>query len=127
MVFKGDFDEATFEAAKHLPQESSLVVTGEVRADVRAPGVPGGFELGVKEITIVQASAEYPITPKEHGIEFLMDHRHPWIRSASQWALLRVRATVMRAIRSWLDERGLPRDEHADPDALGGRGHDQPV
>lgn len=107
VMFKGDFDEATFEAAKALPQESSLTITGVVKADPRAPGVPGGFELGVTAISIAQASAEYPITPKEHGIEFLMDNRHLWIRSARQWALLRVRATVMRAIRSWLDGRGF--------------------
>jgi asparaginyl-tRNA synthetase len=106
VVFKRDVDQAAFEAALHLPQESSLVVTGEVRADARAPGVPGGFEIGVKSLQVVQRAEEYPITPKEHGTEFLMDQRHLWIRSAKQWAMLRVRATVMRAIRKWLDDHG---------------------
>jgi asparaginyl-tRNA synthetase len=107
VMFKGDFDDATFEAIKALPQESSLRVTGDVRADARAPGVPGGFEIAVKQIEVVQAAAEYPITPKEHGVEFLMDHRHLWIRSSRQWALLRVRATIMRALRAWLDSNGF--------------------
>ncbi|MGQ9904860.1 MAG: asparagine--tRNA ligase [Anaerolineae bacterium] len=106
VVFKRDVDEATFDAALHLPQESSLIVTGEVRADPRAPGVPGGYEIGVKSMQIAQRAEDYPITPKEHGVEFLMDNRHLWIRSVKQWALLRVRATVMRAIRSWLDSNG---------------------
>ncbi len=106
VVFKRDVDEATFEAALHLPQESSLIVTGEVRADPRAPGVPGGYEIGVKSLQIAQRAEDYPITPKEHGVEFLMDNRHLWIRSTKQWALLRVRATVMRAIRGWLDSNG---------------------
>ncbi|MGQ9816259.1 MAG: asparagine--tRNA ligase, partial [Candidatus Roseilinea sp.] len=106
VVFKRDVDEGTFDAALHLPQESSLIVTGEVRADPRAPGVPGGYEIGVKSMQIAQRAEDYPITPKEHGVEFLMDNRHLWIRSVKQWALLRVRATVMRAIRSWLDSNG---------------------
>ncbi len=106
VVFKRDVDEATFETALRLPQESSLIVTGDVRADPRAPGVPGGYEIGVKSLQVVQRAEEYPITPKEHGVEFLMDNRHLWIRSTKQWALLRVRATVMRAIRGWLDSNG---------------------
>jgi asparaginyl-tRNA synthetase len=77
-----------------------------VRADPRAPGVPGGYEIGVKSMQVIQRAEDYPITPKEHGVEFLMDNRHLWIRSAKQWALLRVRATVMRAIRGWLDSNG---------------------
>jgi asparaginyl-tRNA synthetase len=107
VLFKGDFDEAVFEAAKALPQESSIRITGEVKADPRAPGVPGGFELGAKAIEIVQTAADYPITPKEHGVEFLMDQRHLWIRSSRQWALLRIRATIMRAIREFLDNDGF--------------------
>jgi asparaginyl-tRNA synthetase len=106
VVFKRDVDEATFDVALRLPQESSLIVTGEVRADPRAPGVPGGYEIGVKSMQVIQRAEDYPITPKEHGVEFLMDNRHLWIRSAKQWALLRVRATVMRAIRGWLDSNG---------------------
>jgi asparaginyl-tRNA synthetase len=106
VVFKRDVDEQTFEAALHLPQESSLVITGEVRADARAPGVPGGYEVGVKSMQVMQRADEYPISPKEHGVDFLMDNRHLWIRSSRQWAILRVRATVMRAIRAWLDQHG---------------------
>ena len=107
VVFKRDVDEATFDAALHITQESSVTLTGEVRADPRAPGVPGGFEVGVKTFSVVQKAQEYPITPKEHGVEFLLDNRHLWIRSSRQWAILRVRATVMRAIRGWLDGHGF--------------------
>ncbi|HQW34015.1 MAG TPA: OB-fold nucleic acid binding domain-containing protein, partial [Thermoflexales bacterium] len=85
VVFKRDVDEATFDAALHISQESSVTLTGEVRADPRAPGVPGGFEVGVKTFSVVQKAQEYPITPKEHGVEFLLDNRHLWIRSSRQW------------------------------------------
>jgi asparaginyl-tRNA synthetase len=107
VMFKGDFDEALFESIKSLPQESSLAITGEVKADARAPGIPGGFELSAKHIAVTQRADDYPITPKEHGVEFLMDNRHLWIRSSRQWALLRIRATIMRALRSWLDGNGF--------------------
>ena len=106
VVFKRDVDETTFETALRLPQESSLTVTGIVRADQRAPGVPGGYELSVQSLQVIQKAEEYPIGPKEHGVEFLMDNRHLWIRSSRQWAILHVRATVMRAIRAWLDRNG---------------------
>jgi asparaginyl-tRNA synthetase len=106
VAFKPNLPEAVFDAIKGLTQESSLVVSGRVKADERAPGVPGGYELDVAGLEVVQVAEEYPITPKEHGIEFLMDHRHLWIRSKKQWALLRIRATVMRAIRDWLDSNG---------------------
>ncbi len=86
VLFKRDVDEAAFDTALHLPQESSLIVTGEVRADPRAPGVPGGYEIGVKSMQVLQKADEYPITPKEHGTEFLMDNRHLWLRSSKQWA-----------------------------------------
>jgi asparaginyl-tRNA synthetase len=107
VVFKKDVPEEVFEAAAKLTQESSLEVTGTVRADPRAPGTPGGFELGVSDVRPVQVATEYPITPKEHGVEFLMDWRHLWIRSSRQWAILRIRATIMRAIREWLDTNGF--------------------
>ncbi|MBI5290301.1 MAG: asparagine--tRNA ligase [Chloroflexi bacterium] len=107
VVFKKDVPEEVFEAAARLTQESSLEVTGTVRADPRAPGTPGGFELGVSDVRPVQVATEYPITPKEHGVEFLMDWRHLWIRSSRQWAILRIRATIMRAIREWLDGNGF--------------------
>jgi asparaginyl-tRNA synthetase len=106
VMFKPNLSEETFEAAKRLTQESAIIVTGRVKADERAPGVPGGYEVDVTGLEIAQIAEEYPIRPKEHGIEFLMDNRHLWIRSKKQWALLRIRATVMRAIRDWLDSHG---------------------
>lgn len=107
VAFQKDLDAAAFEAARKVTQESTLVLTGTVRADPRAPGVPGGYEIGVKTLEVRQLAQDYPITPKEHGIEFLMDNRHLWIRSNRQWATLRVRATAMRAIREWLDTHGF--------------------
>lgn len=106
VVFQKDVPEEVFAEAAALTQESSLVVTGTVRADNRAPGVPGGYEIGVKDIQAIQIAAPYPITPKEHGTEFLMDNRHLWLRSSKQWAVLRVRATVIKAIRGYLDDHG---------------------
>jgi len=107
VVFKKDVSPQVFEAATLLTQESSLIVSGVVRADPRAPGTPGGYEIGVTDLQVVQLAAEYPIQPKEHGVEFLMEHRHLWLRSMSQWAVLRVRATVIKAIRDWLDDNGF--------------------
>ena len=107
VVFKKDVSAEAFQAAKRLSQESSLILTGVVRVDARAPGIPGGYEVGVTDLKVVQIAQEYPITPKEHGVEFLQDNRHLWIRSSRQWAILRVRATVMRAIRDWLDDNGF--------------------
>jgi asparaginyl-tRNA synthetase len=107
VAFKKDLPADNFEAAKTLSQESSIQVTGIVRADERAPGIPGGYELGMTNLEIFQIADEYPITPKEHGVEFLQDNRHLWVRSSRQWAILRVRATVIRAIRDWLDDNGF--------------------
>ena len=107
VVFQGNVSPEAFDAAKRLPLESSLIVTGKVRADVRAPGIPGGYELEVGDLTVVQESAEFPIGPKEHGVEFLMDNRHLWLRSNRQWAILRVRATIVKAMRDWLDDNGF--------------------
>ena len=107
VVFKKEVSPGVFEAAASLTQESSLVVTGVVRADARAPGIPGGYEIGVTDLQVVQLAEEYPIQPKEHGVDFLMDRRHLWIRSSLQWAALRVRATVVKAIRDWLDNNGF--------------------
>jgi asparaginyl-tRNA synthetase len=108
VVFQKQVSPETFSAAQKVTLESSLVVTGVVREDKRAPGVPGGYELGVKDVQIVHlVTDEYPIGPKEHGIEFLMDNRHLWLRSSRQWAVLRVRATVVKAIRDWLDGNGF--------------------
>jgi asparaginyl-tRNA synthetase len=108
VVFKREVTPEVFEDARRLMQESSLVITGMVRADERAPGIPGGYEIGVSDLQVVQCvTEEYPITLKEHGVDFLMQHRHLWIRSSRQWATLRVRATVIKAIRDWLDDHGF--------------------
>ena len=106
VIFQRDVSEEAFETAKALPQESSLILTGTVRKDDRAPGYPGDYEIGVKSLEIIQVADEYPITPKEHGVEFLMDNRHLWLRSSRQWAILRIRATIIKAIRDWLDDHG---------------------
>ena len=107
VVFKKNVSEAVFDAARRLTQESSLIVSGAVRAEERAPGIPGGFELDVTDLEVVQIAADYPISPKEHGVEFLMDNRHLWLRSSRQWAIMRVRATIIKAIRDWLDNHGF--------------------
>ncbi|MEN6479015.1 MAG: asparagine--tRNA ligase [Anaerolineales bacterium] len=104
VAFEKEIDPVSFDNAKLLTQESSVIVTGVVRADERAPG---GHELSLTKIEIVQLAQDYPITPKEHGVDFLMDNRHLWLRSTQQWAVLRVRATVIRAIRDWLDSHGF--------------------
>ncbi len=106
VAFQKELPAEMFEAARTLPQESSLILSGSVRADKRAPGYPGGYEIGIKELKVVQVAEAYPITPKEHGVEFLMDHRHLWVRSLRQWAILRIRATIIRAVRNWLDDHG---------------------
>jgi asparaginyl-tRNA synthetase len=104
VVFQDDVRPQVFADAASLTQESSVVVTGKVRADKRAPG---GYELLVKNVEIVQLTEGYPITPKEHGVAFLMEHRHLWLRSSLQHAVLRVRAEVIKAIRDWLDGNGF--------------------
>jgi asparaginyl-tRNA synthetase len=96
-----------FEAVKTLTQESSVIVEGKVRADQRAPS---GYELDVSNVQVIQRvpdSEPYPITPKEHGVEFLMEHRHLWVRSQRQAAILRVRAEIIKAARDFFDERGF--------------------
>jgi asparaginyl-tRNA synthetase len=108
VVFKKEVSQEAFDAAQGLTQESSLTVTGRVRADERAPGIPGGIEIDVTDLAVVQlVTGEYPITPKEHGIDFLLSNRHLWIRSSRQWATLRIRATIIKAIRDWLDGHGF--------------------
>jgi len=106
VVSKNDVDEATFEAARTLGQESALRVTGEVRADARAPS---GVELASHAIEVVHATSDYPITPKEHGVEFLSDHRHLHLRHRVPWAILRVRDEVERAVHDFFAERGFVR------------------
>ena len=107
VAFKRELEPEVFELAQTVTQESSIVVNGTVRADKRAPGYPGGYEVGLSEMRVVQMAYDYPITPKEHGIDFLMDHRHLWLRSTRQWAILRIRATIIKAIRDWLDDHGF--------------------
>lgn len=106
VAFKKELDESAFAAASTLTQESSVIISGMVRADSRAPGFPGGFEIGIQSLQLVQAAEEYPITPKEHGVEFLMDNRHLWLRSNRQWAILRIRATIEKALRDFMDSQG---------------------
>jgi asparaginyl-tRNA synthetase len=93
-----------WEAAERAGQESTLEVTGKVREDKRAPG---GFELDVTALRVLQAVHDYPITPKEHGPAFLLEHRHLWLRSPRQHAVIRVRHAVVKAIRDYLDEQGF--------------------
>jgi asparaginyl-tRNA synthetase len=104
---KAQLPEEKFEALKHLTQESSLIVRGKVRAEERAHG---GFEMDVEDFEIVQRVSEehpYPITPKDHGVDFLMDNRHLWIRSRRQHAILRIRAEVIKAVRDYFDSNGF--------------------
>jgi asparaginyl-tRNA synthetase len=107
VVPKNAVSPETFDALKGLTQESSVIVEGKVRADKRAPG---GYELDVSNVQVLQKVSEsdpYPITPKEHGVDFLMEHRHLWIRSPRQAAILRVRAEIIKAARDFFDDRGF--------------------
>ena len=107
VVPKNAVSPGVFDAIKTLTQESSLIVEGKVRADKRAHG---GYELDVANVQVVQRVPEatpYPITPKEHGTDFLMEHRHLWVRSQRQAAILRVRAEIIKAARDFFDERGF--------------------
>jgi len=103
-IFSQDKDFPLFHVFDELTQESSLIVRGRVRADKRAPG---GFELEVKEIEVIQIARDYPITPKEHSVPFLMEHRHLWLRSQRQHAILQIRAETVRAIRDFFNDRGF--------------------
>jgi asparaginyl-tRNA synthetase len=107
VVFRDNVSPEAFEAGKALTQESSVIVRGVVRAEPRAPGIPGGYEVDVRDVQAVSIAEPYPITPKEHGVEFLMANRHLWLRSQRQWAAMRVRATIIRGIREWLDGNGF--------------------
>lgn len=108
VAFKNDIDAELFNQLVHIPQESSIIVTGVIRADKRAPGIPGGYELGITQFQIIQTAVDdYPMALKEHGVDFAMDNRHFWIRMPSQWAILRIRAMVISAIREWFDQNGF--------------------
>lgn len=102
VAVKGQLPDASWEAASSLTQESSCTVSGTVRADSRAPG---GFELSLTEVVAHQIAPEYPIGPKEHGVDFLMSHRHLWLRSRRQHAILRIRSTIAKAMRDFMDGR----------------------
>jgi len=104
VVAKNSVAPEVWEALKPLGQESSLVVTGSVREDNRAPG---GVEIDVHDAQVLQNAHDYPITPKEHGTEFLLDNRHLWLRSKKQHAILKVRHTVVKAVRDFLDNDGF--------------------
>ncbi len=104
IVSKGTVGEEQFNQSAMLTQESSLVLTGTVRQDARAQG---GYELDVTGIQVVQIAEPFPIQPKEHGVGFLMEHRHLWLRSSRQHAILRIRHEIIRACRNFFDERGF--------------------
>ena len=102
VVFKGNVTPEVFEAADHMGQETSFEITGTIKEEPRAIG---GYEMDASDLKIIGKSENYPITPKEHGIEFLIDHRHLWVRSKRQHAILRIRHRVVKAIRDFFDER----------------------
>jgi asparaginyl-tRNA synthetase len=104
VVSKGVVGEEQFAQSASLTQESSLILTGTVKADTRAQG---GYELEVTRIEPIQIAEPYPIQPKEHGVGFLMEHRHLWLRSSRQHAILRIRHEIIRACRNFFDDRGF--------------------
>ena len=104
VMSKAAVGEELFKQADHLSQETSIIVTGTVRGDKRAPS---GYEIDVKGFEIVGQSHDYPITPKEHGVDFLLDRRHLWIRTERQQAILRVRHEVINAIRDFFNSSGF--------------------
>jgi len=104
VVFKGDVSEDSFENATNVTQESSVFIKGKVARDERSPI---GFEIQVSEIKILQLSEEYPISKKDHGVDFLMDNRHLWLRSSRQHAIIRIRHEIIRAAREYFDINGF--------------------
>ncbi|MCX6843358.1 MAG: asparagine--tRNA ligase [candidate division WOR-3 bacterium] len=104
VFLKGQVPDAAFELADSVTQESSVEVTGLVREEKRAPG---GFELTATDLKLISLAEPYPITLKEHGVEFLMEHRHLWLRSARQHAVLRIRSEIVKAMRDYLDDNGF--------------------
>jgi asparaginyl-tRNA synthetase len=104
VMFKGDVSPDLFELADRISQESALQVRGTVRKDKRSSL---GFELGVTDLSLIHEAHEYPISPKEHGVAFLMDHRHLWLRSSRQHAILRIRHEVISGVRDFFDDRGF--------------------
>jgi asparaginyl-tRNA synthetase len=104
VFLKGQVPDAAFDLADSVTQESSVAITGTVREEKRAPG---GFELTATDLKLIHLSEPYPITLKEHGVEFLMEHRHLWLRSARQHAVLRIRSEIVKAMRDYLDDNGF--------------------
>jgi len=104
VVVKSEVEEEVWNHAKSLTQESSMYVTGTIREEPRSQS---GYEMTVTGIEIIQITQDYPITPKEHGVDFLMDHRHLWIRSPRQRAILVIRSEIIRAVQQFFDERGF--------------------
>lgn len=103
VMAKGQAPDDAFNAFESLTQESSLAVRGKVRSEPRAPG---GYEIELTGLRVIQIAQDYPITPKEHGVEFLADRRHLWLRSSRQFAIMRIRHRIVKAIRDFFDERG---------------------
>jgi asparaginyl-tRNA synthetase len=101
---KRDVDEATFQKADHLSQESAIIITGTVKEEPRAMG---GFEMVASGLEVVNEAHDYPITPKEHGVDYLMDRRHLWIRAERQTAILRVRHEIINAVRDFFNDQGF--------------------
>lgn len=104
VIAKGQVPDEVFEKFAEYTQESSIVVRGSVRKEARAPG---GFEIDTQDLQLIHAAVDYPITPKEHGIEFLADRRHLWLRSSRQIAIMRIRHCIVKAIRDFFDGRGF--------------------
>jgi asparaginyl-tRNA synthetase len=104
VMSKAAVGDEVFKAADHLSQETSIIVAGTARADKRAPS---GYEIDVKSLEVVGESHDYPITPKEHGVDFLLDRRHLWIRSERQQAILRIRHEIISAVRDFFNNRGF--------------------
>lgn len=104
VMVKSAVGDETFKATDHLSQETSVIVTGVARADKRAPS---GYEIDVQSLEVVGTSTDFPITPKGHGVDFLLDRRHLWIRSERQTAILRIRHEVINAVRDFFNSRGF--------------------
>lgn len=104
VVVKAEVDEDVFETAKGLTQESSVYVTGTIVEDTRSPF---GYEMQVKHLEVIHEAIDYPITPKEHGTEFLMDHRHLWLRSKKQHAVMKIRNEIIRATYQFFNDNGF--------------------
>ncbi|MCX7611037.1 MAG: asparagine--tRNA ligase [Ignavibacterium sp.] len=104
VYFKGNVSDDVFDKADRIGQETSLIVRGIVKEQ---PKAPGGYELDARDLIIIHETHDYPITPKEHGIEFLLDHRHLWLRSKRQVAIMKIRHRIVKAIRDFFDGKGF--------------------